>query len=312
MSKAARFAVTGALALGATLALAPAASAEPGEQITSYNVAVTIAADGHAHVVETIGYDFGTNQRHGLTRTVQGRTLATPATVSSPDGAPTAATTSGNTIKVGDPAVTVTGAHTYVLTYDTPSVVNPAGTGNASVDWTVVDGSWDVPILSVAGTITAPATATLSRCTLSGAPCAVTSVTDTVINVHQDNIRPHQTLTATTTFSSAGLALAVPSYTYTYPYPDPSATANTLSSPSSSSGSSGLFWVLGIGVVGLAVAGIARGAKGSGSRGSNSWYDSGSSYNSYSDSSSSSSYDSGSSSSWSDSGGSSSSDSGSW
>lgn len=301
-----RFSVAGTLVLGAVLAWAPAASADPGERVTAYDVSVTIAADGDAHVVETIAYDFGTNQRHGITRQVLGHTLSGSATASSPDGAPAAATTTGNIIRVGDPTATVTGAHTYVLTYDVPAAVTVTGT-NASLDWDVVDGSWDVPMSSVNATITAPAAATLNSCSLSAAPpCTTTAANGNTIHVHQDNVSPHQTMTAMAAFPAAGLPLATLPPTSSaplYSYPTPSWNAASSSSTSSSSGSSAIVWLVGLGVVGVVIAGLVQAANGSGRRGrGSSWSDSGgSSYNSFSDSGSS----------WSDSSSSGSSDSGS-
>jgi Predicted membrane protein (DUF2207) len=46
------------------------ASAEDAEHITSYDVALAVRVGGSLHVTETIAYDFGTNQRHGIFRAI--------------------------------------------------------------------------------------------------------------------------------------------------------------------------------------------------------------------------------------------------
>ncbi|ALG08504.1 DUF2207 domain-containing protein [Kibdelosporangium phytohabitans] len=306
-----RVLTAGTLALGAVLAMASTASAEPGERITAYDVAVTIAGDGTAHVTETIAYDFGKNERHGITRKVTGKRVTGTATATSPDGAPAGVTTTGSVIRVGDPAVTVTGAHTYVLNYDVAAAAESRGT-DAAVFWHVVDGSWDVPMAAVTGTITAPAAATLGSCTVSGTtPCnGATSAAGNVIRVNQKNIVARDVVLVSATFPSAGLALPTSTPPTSHTRPARTTSAADVSS-SRSSGTSAFGWIFGLGIAGVVIALFARAGRtrrpGGGFHsygGSSSW--SGSSY-SDSSSSSSSSSDSGSSSSSSDSGG-----SGSW
>ncbi|GAB3897094.1 hypothetical protein GCM10029964_079430 [Kibdelosporangium lantanae] len=311
-----RVSVAGMLVFGA-LALAPSASAaEPGEQITSYDISVTVAPNGTAEVTERIGYDFGTGQRHGLTRTLPGRTLVGQPTVTSPDGASTMTTITGNTIRIGDPDTTVTGAHTYVLNYEVAAVVTPSTAYATTLSWSVVDGSWDVPITAVTETLTVPGTATLESCLAGGIVCTDSvQVSGQVLHINRTNVTPHQTVAVIATVPSAAFAQTTPIASYTYP----TSSYNSASSSDSSSrsSSSAVGWVLGLGGVVVVIALIAKAAGGSGgSRRSNGYYDNGSSsYNGYYNSgSSSSSYtDSGSSSSYTDSGSSSSgsSDSGS-
>jgi hypothetical protein len=316
MRTVARASVAGMLAVGAALAFTPTAAAAPGEQITSYDISVIIATNGNAHVTERIAYDFGAGERHGLTRTLPGRTLAGQPTVTSPDGASTMTTTTGNTIRIGNPDTTVTGAHTYVLTYDLSGVVAPSGT-NTTLSWYVVDGSWDVPIAAVTETLTVPASATLGSCLAGGAVCdGNVLVSGEVLHIRRDNITPHQTMTVVATVPSAAFTQPSASYTYTYPTSSYNAASTSDSDRSTSGSSSGVGWVLGLGAVAIIIAILAKAGRGSGgSRRSGGYYDNGSYYsNGYYDSSSSSNSswsDSGSSSSYTDSSSSSSSDSGS-
>nr|CEL23072.1 hypothetical protein [Kibdelosporangium sp. MJ126-NF4]CTQ90210.1 hypothetical protein [Kibdelosporangium sp. MJ126-NF4] len=321
--------MAGTLALGVALIAAPVASAAPNERIASYDVSVTIASNGSAHVTEKIAYDFGTNERHGITRGLSGRKLAGPAKATSPDGAPTTVTMGSTYIKVGDPAVTVTGVHTYVLDYDVLDAVSLVNS-DASVRWEVADDSWNVPMSSVTATITAPSAAKLSYCYLRRVDCrsGVATVDGAVLRVQLNALSAKETLTVKATFSSAGMTLtrrATPTYTspsYTAPtYTTSTRAAASSDSSSRSSGGVVFGWLFGLGILGgfialiaaLSKSGRGRGGQRSGgyrSHGSTGWYG-GSSYDS--SSSSSSSYDSSSSSSSYDSGssGSSSSDSGS-
>lgn len=316
MRTVARVSVAGMFAVGAVLALAPTAVAAPGEQITSYDISVTIATNGSAHVTERIDYDFGSGQRHGLTRTFPGRTLAGQPSVTSPDGASTVTTTTGNSIRVGNPDATVTGTHTYVLTYDLTGIVTPSTVTDTTLSWYVVDGSWDVPIAAVTETLTVPASATLQSCLAGGAVCDDNVlVSGNVLHIRRNNVTPHQTVAVIATVPSAGFSQSTPSYTYTYPTSTYN-TASTSESSRSSSGSSAAFWVILLGGVGIIVAVLAKAGRGAGgSRRSGGYYDNSSSYTSgyYDSGSSSSSYTDSSSSGSSDSGSSSSScGSGSW
>ena len=58
-----------ALALGMAPVAASAATSGV-EQISSYDVRLTVSADGSLHVTETIDYDFGFQQRHGIIRVI--------------------------------------------------------------------------------------------------------------------------------------------------------------------------------------------------------------------------------------------------
>ena len=64
-----RLALLAAFALIAVFVALPGrASAQAGEQVTSFNAAYTIEQSGVVHAVETIKYDFGVNERHGIFR----------------------------------------------------------------------------------------------------------------------------------------------------------------------------------------------------------------------------------------------------
>lgn len=113
----------------------PAIAAEA-EVIRSFDSNITIKKDGSAHITERIVYDFGTTQRHGLYRTIP---------IDYKDGDTRYYTTAkykqavdenqkevqadvyeeeGNLIiKLGDPDVTISGVHTYTISYTLSPIV---------------------------------------------------------------------------------------------------------------------------------------------------------------------------------------------
>ena len=93
-------------------------------------VAVTVNADTSIRIVETITYDFESEYRHGIFRDIpvydetltgQRRQYEVAVADVTMDGAPVPWVTSESgpflNVKVGDPNATITGPHTYVITY---------------------------------------------------------------------------------------------------------------------------------------------------------------------------------------------------
>ncbi|MCR4326338.1 MAG: DUF2207 domain-containing protein, partial [Candidatus Roizmanbacteria bacterium] len=101
------------------------------EQINSFDADITVNRDGTITVNEVILYDFGALERHGILRTIpylktntQGKQYKLDLQVQGVYDEPGVAyryTTSRENnqlqIKIGDPNRTVTGVHTYVITY---------------------------------------------------------------------------------------------------------------------------------------------------------------------------------------------------
>ena len=63
----------GVVVVGFGLALPGWAQAAAGESIRSYDTHIQVRSDGKMQVVETITYDFGGNQRHGIIRRIPAR-----------------------------------------------------------------------------------------------------------------------------------------------------------------------------------------------------------------------------------------------
>lgn len=172
------------LALGGLLAFAGPAAADPEDVITSYHQAITLDADGTAHVVLDLTMDFGSSPNHGpfLTYVTKQEFDATHDRVyrysdvraSSPD-APAQVDVQDDEgwieIRIGDPDRTITGAHTYRVAYDVQGWVNPAGypfpTGALDHDelyLNAIGSRFTVPLRDVQVTVTGPAAPTATTC----------------------------------------------------------------------------------------------------------------------------------------------------
>lgn len=155
-----------ALAVGWSL---HAAEAEDGEHITSYDVALVIRDSGALEVTETIAYDFGGNERHGIFREIPTRVpydenrdrvyRLARVRVQSPTAAPSTVSTSeadGSTnLRIGDPDKTVTGRQTYVIRYTVDGALN-AFTDHVELFWNAIGVEWAVPIGTAAVHVAAP------------------------------------------------------------------------------------------------------------------------------------------------------------
>jgi uncharacterized protein (TIGR04222 family) len=141
-------------------ASAPRAPGSDVERITHYDVQLALRPDGSMRVQETIDYDFGTQRRHGIYRTIPVESAydrdhrrvypISDIDVSSPTGAPKQTEVEKGatvTIKIGDPDIDdVTGKQTYVIAYDVQGVVN-GFTDHQELYWNTVGSQWGVPIV---------------------------------------------------------------------------------------------------------------------------------------------------------------------
>ncbi len=168
----ARIASLAVLTVCCVLGLGPglAAPAEAGsEHIASYRVDALIEADGTVQIREAIRYDFGGDRRHGIYRDIPylqpvhpGQDREFPVTgirVASPDGTPdqTAVSRGGGQlrIRIGSPDQTITGTHTYVITYQVRRALTLVR-GHAQFSWNLVGDAWTVPISGITAQVRAP------------------------------------------------------------------------------------------------------------------------------------------------------------
>ena len=153
--------------LGAVLALVAAVSA-PGahaqqqvysEHIARYGVEIDVEPSGRLHVVETIEYVF-LGPKHGILRKIPVRVPysgthdrrypVSNVRVTGSPGTPVDTEIEDEkgyrVVRVGDPDRTITGRHTYVITYDLDGAINRFE-GHHELYWNVIGSEWDVGIL---------------------------------------------------------------------------------------------------------------------------------------------------------------------
>jgi hypothetical protein len=185
---------TAVLTMAVLASARPAGAQQESERVVSFEADITVHPEGSADFVETIGYSFGSEQRHGIIREVvtgqrydderDRRYPLTVLAVTSPDS-PSGYTLEegeGSTaIRIGDPDETITGRHNYQLAYRLDGVVN-AQDGADELYWNVTGHDWDVPIDQVAISVHVPEGAERVACFAgpesSTQPCASAEIDD--------------------------------------------------------------------------------------------------------------------------------------
>lgn len=161
------------------------------EVITDFSVQADLAANRMLTVTETIQYDFGTAERHGIFRNIPVEYDRDKGTYdlklkflsAKRDGQPEPYKVTQQygfaEIKIGSPNRTITGPHVYVITYQTKRAVNDFS-DHTELYWNVTGNDWEVPIQKASLTIHAPAIPTQTACYTgkfgeTGQKCTATS-----------------------------------------------------------------------------------------------------------------------------------------
>jgi len=159
-----------AFVLAVALALVGTAVAQSPERILRYAVEITIEQDASIVVSETIDYDFGSSERHGIFRDIPTRLQYDdtydriyPLEVLSVSGSPgtpvqyvTEDADGGKTrIRIGDPDRTITGEHTYVIAYRMKGAMN-GFPDHDELYWNAIGSDWPVPIDRATASVAAP------------------------------------------------------------------------------------------------------------------------------------------------------------
>jgi uncharacterized protein (TIGR04222 family) len=164
--------VTGGLAALVASAGVPSAQADPTlpaipsgiEQITAYHVDLTAESSGTMLVHERIVYQFGVIPKHGIYRDITDRVdyptkpgydrvyPIDVVSVTASAGTPAQYTTGEDgdhlRIKIGDPDRTISGEHTYEITYRVRGALNGFADHDELV-WNAIGNDWTVPISGV-------------------------------------------------------------------------------------------------------------------------------------------------------------------
>lgn len=152
------------------------AQSQGAELISDYQTEITVASDSTIQVVETITYDFGATQRHGIIRDIPYKYKARGGTfkLRMDDFAVTDAageavnfsqSSSGGEVhlKIGDADKLVTGQQVYKIAYTVRRAVNYFDTHD-ELYWNAIGTGWDVPILKGGAVIHGPAVITQTEC----------------------------------------------------------------------------------------------------------------------------------------------------
>ncbi|MFC1647068.1 DUF2207 domain-containing protein [Patescibacteria group bacterium] len=139
------------------------------EEITNYHTDIEVNSDGTIKVFETIGYDFGVLDRHGIFRDIdiiktnsEGTNFKLDLvnfTVTNKTGNPYNFEKSISTeyvkLKIGDADKIITGLHTYIIGYSASGAITYFS-DHDELYWNIVGSGWDVPISNVSALIKLP------------------------------------------------------------------------------------------------------------------------------------------------------------
>jgi uncharacterized membrane protein YgcG len=224
--------LTGAVALGG--GALPAGATGPGERILDYVVAIEIETNGDLVVTEQIDYEFGVVPKHGIFRDIPVRYDDYPdekahhqrvyeidvEQVRASEGTPAQYTVEsvGNDkrIKIGDPDRTITGRHSYEITYRVRGAMTAYDDPpHDELYWDAIGEGWGVVIEHARVTVEAPVDITDVNCFTgafgSSLSCTQEEVDGRVAAFEQDQLFPYSALT---------VVIALPEGTVTPP-PEP-------------------------------------------------------------------------------------------
>jgi uncharacterized membrane protein YgcG len=211
--------------VGVLVGAAPAVAA-PAESISSYDTRLDLTADGSLHVTETIAYDFGNQDRHGIFRKIPARFRyddsrdrvypITDVSVTQDDvAAHVERSTEDNDVvlKVGDPNATISGAHRYVISYTVKGVLN-GFPDHQELFWNAVGTEWPVSIAQATATVTGPAEVQRVGCFAgpqgSQLACDTGSAQGTSATFAQSNLGPGEGLTVVVAFPPGTFSTTAP------------------------------------------------------------------------------------------------------
>ena len=162
-----------------------------GEHIENFESVVHITKSGAAEITETIDYDFGPSARHGIYRDIpidyhdgSNSYYLTFSLQGVKDGSgntlknETSVTDGNERIKIGDPNVTLTGQHRYVISYSLGPVTYQKE-GRPFLNLDVYGGGWQVPANHFSATVSLDDNAKLSNISWYG-PAGVSGSNPTI------------------------------------------------------------------------------------------------------------------------------------
>lgn len=149
------------------------------EEITSFSVEYQINEDASVSVEETIVYDFESEYRHGIFRTIKtdhaeeasawykNRSVEITDIGVEQDGEAVPFEVSGSgtrEIKIGDADKTITGSHVYTISYTLVGALSYLGDDEVELYWNVTGDEWPVSMQEVAVSVSGPTPILSSSC----------------------------------------------------------------------------------------------------------------------------------------------------
>ena len=208
---------------------AASAPAAGGERILSFTADYDLASDGSMAVTETLVWQFGPGEHHGIKRNItvrQGDSRApdkyrvyemSDVSASSPTGANAEVYVSelgaDDVIRVGSPTEPFEGAQqqTYVVKYRLAHVAN-GFPDRAELYWNVTGGRIDLPVDSVKVTVHGPAAVTDALCfqgaDRSDAPCAASAGPTSTYSA--TGLGPREQMTIVASFPASAITDTAP------------------------------------------------------------------------------------------------------
>jgi uncharacterized protein (TIGR04222 family) len=190
--------------LGAGFARPAAGQGFALESTPRYDVDITIEPSGSIVVTETIVQEFGSTERHGIYRDVPERlrfdetydrvypidVVSVQTSSGTPDDVLLEHSAGYLRIRIGDPDRTITGRHTYTITYRVEGAMNGFGTHD-ELYWNAIGAEWEQAIGRVNVHVTGPVPITRVVCYAglagSKAGCERAEIEDGVaVFSHQD------------------------------------------------------------------------------------------------------------------------------
>ena len=229
MSRALVRGAVGVALAGAALAVAsPAAASDAEDVITEYAMTISFDDDGRARVDLDLTVDFGVRPNHGpylkwvvkeryddeqdrvyRITDFRARSSTAPDAVSTEELLGSGVTETA--YRIGDEDVTITGEHTYRISFDVEGWVNPAAypfpDGALSNDELYVDvlTHWDIPVQDVSIDVLAPGEVLQVACYDDGRDACTATSGGRVASFATDRVDPYTPLT---------LAIAYPAGTF--------------------------------------------------------------------------------------------------
>ena len=219
------------LALAVVLLLAPwarAAGAQAGtERIAAYDVQIAVEPTGSLVVTETIDYDFGFAQRHGIYRDVPVRLhydgrydriyplkiLSVEGSEGTPDEYKTENAGNDKRIRIGDPDRRITGAHRYTIVYRVDAALN-GFPEHDELYWNAIGTEWSVPIQQATVRVTTPSDVIQVACFGGGRgsalPCSSADRAGNVAGFTQSGLGAGEAVTVVVGFAKGAVPEPAP------------------------------------------------------------------------------------------------------